>query len=167
MEPRGRPLTGAPARWAARCPGVPGLWDGRDIDAAYRAYFALLGRAARSGLFDIMAHPDLIKVMGHRPSPALALDALYEEAAEAFAAGGVAVEVSTAGLRKPVGEIYPDAALAEMLVDAGAAFVLSSDAHAPELVGHEYDRAVDTMRQWGIDEVATFSGRSRTMEALG
>ncbi len=54
-----------------------------------------------------------------------------------------------------------------MLVDAGASFVLSSDAHTPDLIGHEYDRAVETMREWGIDEVATFEGRRRKLEPLG
>jgi histidinol-phosphatase (PHP family) len=54
-----------------------------------------------------------------------------------------------------------------MLVDAGAVFVVSSDAHAPGDVGHEYDRAVETMRGWGIDEVATFAGRRRKLEPLG
>jgi histidinol-phosphatase (PHP family) len=86
---------------------------------------------------------------------------------EAIAEAGVAVEVSTAGLRKPVGELYPSTALAEMLVDAGAAFVISSDAHTPDLIGHEYDRAVQAMRDWGIDQVATFRGRERTLEPLG
>ncbi len=79
----------------------------------------------------------------------------------------MAVEVSTAGLRKPVGELYPAPALAEMLVDAGAAFALSSDAHVPSDVGHAYDQAVETMRDWGIEEIATFERRERKMEPLG
>ena len=79
----------------------------------------------------------------------------------------MAVEVSTAGLRKPVGELYPAPALAEMFVDAGAAFALSSDAHVPGDVGHAYDQAVETMRDWGIEEIATFEGRERKMEPLG
>ena len=75
----------------------------------------------------------------------------YEPAVEAIAEIGVAVEVSTAGWRKPVGELYPADAFAEMCVDAGAAFALSSDAHVPEDVGRDYDRAVEVMRGWGIE----------------
>jgi histidinol-phosphatase (PHP family) len=145
--------------WGFDLLDVPGLWDGRDVDAAYRAYFALLGRAARSGLFDIMAHPDLIKVMGHRPSPALALDAHYEEAAAAFAAGGVAVEVSTAGLRKPVGELYPAPAFLRACRRRGVPLSLASDAHRPEDVGADFDRAVALARDCGYREFLTFAAR--------
>ena len=67
----------------------------------------------------------------------------YEPAVEAIAESGIAVELSTAGLRKPVGELYPARAFAEMCVEAGAAFALSSDAHLPEQVGFGYDRAVE------------------------
>jgi histidinol-phosphatase (PHP family) len=77
------------------------------------------------------------------------------------------VEVSTAGLRKPVGEIYPAPALAEMLVEAGATFALSSDAHVPTDIGRGYEEGVETMRSWGIDRIVTFERRRRTMEPLG
>ena len=91
----------------------------------------------------------------------------YEPLVEAVAETGVAVEVSTAGLRKPVEELYPASALAEMLVDAGAAFSLSSDAHEPAHVGWEYGATVERMHDWGITEVAVFEGRERRMEPLG
>jgi histidinol-phosphatase (PHP family) len=139
-----------------------------DPDAVWRRYFATLAEAARSGLFDILAHPDLVKYWGRRrPSPDRDRRFYYEPAVEAIAESGVAVEVSTAGLRKPVGEIYPAPELAEMLVDAGAVFALSSDAHIPGDIGRDYDRAVEVMRGWGIEEIATFERRARTMETLG
>jgi histidinol-phosphatase (PHP family) len=145
------------------------VWTGAgDADAIWGRYFETLAEAARSGLFDVLAHPDLVKVWGRaRPLPARDPRFYFEPAVEAIAETGVAVEVSTAGLRKPVGELYPAPALAEMCVDAGAAFALSSDAHVPDDVGRDYDRAIETMRDWGIDEVAIFERRSRTMEALG
>ncbi len=139
-----------------------------DPDAVWRRYFEMVTEAARSGLFDVLSHPDLVKVWGRaRPAPARDPRFYYEGLAEAVADAGVAVEISTAGLRKPVGELYPAPALAEMLVDAGAAFALSSDAHVPGDVGHAYDQAVETMRDWGIEEIATFQGRERKMEPLG
>lgn len=153
--------------WGFDLLGVPGLWDGRDVDEMYRRYFATLGRAARSGLFQIMAHPDLIKVMGHRPSPALDLDALYDEAAEAFAAGGAAVEVSTAGLRKPVGELYPAPAFLRACRRRGVPLSLASDAHRPEDVGRDFPRAVALARDCGYREVLTFAGREARAVPLG
>ena len=80
-----------------------------------------------------MAHPDLVKVWGSgRPGPERDPRAYYEPAVEAIAAAGVAVEVSTAGLRKPIRELYPAAGFAELCVDAGIPFTLSSDAHRPD-----------------------------------
>jgi histidinol-phosphatase (PHP family) len=73
----------------------------------------------------------------------------YEPAIEAIVESGIAVEVSTAGLRKPVGELYPSRAFAEMCVEAGASFALSSDAHLPEQVGFEYERGARALRWAG------------------
>jgi histidinol-phosphatase (PHP family) len=140
----------------------------RDPDRVWRAYFELLAEAAGSGLFDVLGHPDLVKVWGRdRPWPQRDPRFHYEPAVEAIARSGIAVEVSTAGLRKPVGELYPSRSFAEMCVDAGAAFSLSSDAHLPEQVGHAYDRAVHDMREWGIDEICVFERRARRLEPLG
>ncbi|HYY74150.1 MAG TPA: histidinol-phosphatase HisJ family protein [Solirubrobacterales bacterium] len=149
--------------------GEHDVWraDG-DPDSIWRGYFELLAEAARSGLFDVLAHPDLVKKWGAgRPPPERDPRFYYEPAVEAIAEAGVAVEVSTAGLRKPVGEIYPAPALGRMCVEAGAAFSLSSDAHTPAEIGYAYDRAVEEMRSWGIEEIAVFEHRRRRLEALG
>jgi histidinol-phosphatase (PHP family) len=139
-----------------------------DPDRVWARYFETLAEAAGSGLFDVLAHPDLVKIWGdRRPAPARDPRFHYEPAVEAIAESGVAVEVSTAGLRKPVGELYPSSAFADMCVEAGAAFSLSSDAHVPEHVGYEYESTVKAMREWGIREVAVFEGRQRRMEPLG
>jgi histidinol-phosphatase (PHP family) len=145
------------------------IWESvSDPDRVWRLYFATLAEAARSGLFDVLAHPDLVKVWGpQRPRPNRDPRFYYEPAVEAIAESGIAVEVSTAGLRKPVGELYPAPAFAEMCVDAGAAFSLSSDAHVPEHIGFAYDKALAAMSDWGIDEVAVFEGRARRLAPLG
>ena len=89
------------------------VWEGAgDPDEVWRRYFEALAECARSGLFDILAHPDLVKVWGRaRPLPERDPRRFYEPAVEAIAESGIAVEVSTAGLRKPVGELYPGAGL--------------------------------------------------------
>ncbi|MBA2239990.1 MAG: histidinol-phosphatase [Solirubrobacterales bacterium] len=145
------------------------IWEGSPSpDFVWRRYFETLAEAARSGLFDVLAHPDLVKVWGRaRPAPERDRRFFYEPAVEAVAETGVAVEVSTAGLRKPAGELYPSDELAEMLVDAGAVFSLSSDAHRPEEVGYEYSRALEAMAGWGVTEVAVFEHRERCLESLG
>lgn len=145
------------------------VWEsGGDAEEIWSRYFETLADCARSGLFDILAHPDLVKVWGRaRPLPERDLRGFYEPAVEAIAESGIAVEVSTAGLRKPVGELYPSPAFAEMCVEAGAAFALSSDAHLPEQVGYEYDRAVEFLDRLGVGEISVFEGRRRTPAPLG
>ena len=79
----------------------------------------------------------------------------------------VAVEVSTAGLRKPVREIYPAPAFLEMCLEAGRPVALSSDAHVPEQLGHEYDQALELLDRMGVTELAVFEGRERRLEPIG
>ena len=145
------------------------IWDERsDPDEIWRRYFETLAVAARSGLFDVLAHPDLIKVWGRAGRmPSRDPRYFYEPAVEAIAESGVAVEVSTSGLRKAVGEIYPSDLFMEMCVDAGAAFALSSDAHEPGQLGFEYPAAVDFLNRHGVGEIATFASRERRLEPVG
>jgi histidinol-phosphatase (PHP family) len=145
------------------------VWEGDgDAEEIWRRYFEALAECARCGLFDILAHPDLVKVWGRaRPLPERDLRAFYEPAVEAIAESGIAVEVSTAGLRKPVGELYPSPAFAELCVEAGAPFALSSDAHLPEQVGFAYDRALEFLDALGVEEICVFEGRQRRLVPLG
>ena len=79
----------------------------------------------------------------------------------------IAIEVSTAGWRKPVDEIYPAPAFLEMAIDAGKPLALSSDAHVPDQLGHRYEDAVELLESMGVTEIAVFDGRQRRMEPLG
>lgn len=139
-------------------------WQGRDIDRVYREYFDLLIRAAGSGLFDVMAHADLVKIAGHRPS--FDLTPVYEEAAQAFAQAGVAVEVSTAGLRRPVGETYPAEPFLCTCRAHGVPITLASDAHWPEEVGADLDVAIALARHCGYTHACRFVQRQREQVPL-
>jgi len=145
------------------------VWAGSDDpDEVWRRYFEAVADCARSGLFDILAHPDLVKVWGRdRPLPQGDLRRFYAPAVEAIAASGIAVEVSTAGLRKPVGELYPARGFAELCVEAGAPFALSSDAHLPEHVGFAYASAVEFLDDVGVEEICVFERRERRFAPLG
>jgi histidinol-phosphatase (PHP family) len=143
-------------------------WRESSPDEVWREYFGAVAAAAESGLFDVLAHPDLVKIWGAgRPAPPEPLTTYYKPAVEAIRLADVAVEVSTAGLRKPVAEIYPSPELLEMLLAAGKPFSLSSDAHVPEDLGFAYDRAVEMLRAAGVGELAVFERRERRLEPLG
>lgn len=137
-------------------------------DKVWRRYFELLGEAAASGMYDILAHPDLVKVWGRdRPWPEKDLRYYYEIAMGPIADSGIAVELSTAGLRKPVGEIYPAVPFLEMVVDAGNPIALSSDAHVPEHLGHGYDAAQELLERVGVTELCVFEGREWRLVEIG
>jgi histidinol-phosphatase (PHP family) len=138
--------------WAFDDPHHLEEWDRRDVDAVWAEYFAQWCLAARAGHFDVMAHPDLPKKFGHKPG----FDPrdLYSEAARAAADGGVLIEISTAGLRKPVGELYPGAGLLAAFRSAGVGVTFGSDAHAPGEVGMGFDLAAAAARAAGFDKVA-------------
>jgi histidinol-phosphatase (PHP family) len=136
--------------------GAWGTWPPEEV---WRRYVEEWSRAARSGRFDVMSHPDLAKIFGVRGG-----DERYAEMAAAADDGDVALEISTAGLRKPVGELYPD----ERLLRASRAPVtLASDAHFPAQVGEEFDRALALARRCGRETVTVFDARVRRQEPLG
>ena len=145
------------------------IWrGGRSSEQIWRRYFETLAQAARSGLFDILAHPDLVKVWGDpRRVPEGDLRRYYEPALEAIANSGIAVEVSTAGMRKPVAEVYPSPVFLQGVLETSAPLALSSDAHQPEQIGYAYDQALELLDSLGVSEIATFSGRQRTLAPLG
>jgi histidinol-phosphatase (PHP family) len=148
------------------------VWSsGRSAEDIWRRYFQMIGEAAASGLFDILAHPDLVKYWGparrEHPLPAGDLRRYYELAIDGIVESGIAVEVSTAGLRKPAGEIYPAPAFLEMCLEAGAPIALSSDAHRPQDVGADYDQALELLRRLGVRELCVFDRRERRLAPIG
>ena len=86
---------------------------------------------------------------------------------EAVAESGVVVDVNAAGLRKPIGEVYPSADFLQMFHRRGVPIILSSDAHAPEDIGRGYEQALEAMAEWGVREIAVFDGRRRRLEPVG
>lgn len=142
-------------------------WGRRGVDNVYRRYFELVRQAAKTGLFDVMGHADLVKIYGYRPSSAFDLEQEYRVTAQAFAVAGVAVEVSTAGLRRPVGEIYPAARFLAACHECGVPITLASDAHHPEDVGFAIQSAVAWVRNCGYGDLVTFTGRRPHRAPLG
>ena len=136
-----------------------GAWREWPPEKVWRRYAEEWSSAARSGRFDVMSHPDLAKIFGVRGG-----DEDYAEMAAAADDSGVALEISTAGLRKPVGEVYPDARL---LHESNAPVTLASDAHVPDEVGEDFERALELARACGRTTVTVFERRQRRQEPLG
>ncbi|MBS3956319.1 MAG: histidinol-phosphatase HisJ family protein [Clostridiales bacterium] len=145
--------------WTFDDPDLIHMWDSRDVVEAWERYFAELCDAAASGLYDVLAHPDLIKKFGHRPAEEPL--ALYDDVAAQLARTGVAIEVSSAGLRKPVSEIYPGHGLLAACARAGVPATTASDAHTPEEVGVGLDAVREALVRAGYTRVVYFVGREK------
>jgi histidinol-phosphatase (PHP family) len=130
----------------------PGIWATTTVEEVWRRYFGALAELAASGHVDVLAHPDLAKIFDRRP-----------ERIEYPQLGGVALEISTAGLHKHVGELYPDAAM----LAGHPPITLASDAHVPENVGRDFDRALALAHGEGYETVTVFDARRARQEPLG
>ena len=144
----------------------PGLVHRLPPGEAWRRYFVWLRNAARSGLFDVLSHPDLVKIFGVRATDE-EMHYLHVETADAIEAAGVCVEVSAAGLHKPVGELYPDRELLAACHERGVPITLASDAHEPAHVGRDVAQAAAYAREVGYETVTVFEKRERRQEPLG
>lgn len=137
-------------------------WETTDL---FRRYFSYVGRAAASGLFDIIGHLDLIKIFNFLPEEDIIT--LARPALDSICDHGVCVEVNTNGRYKPVREFYPGQVLLALCHEYGIAITLGSDAHSSDAAGRDIAAAALLARRVGYEEVATFCRRQRTMVALG
>jgi histidinol-phosphatase (PHP family) len=134
---------------------VAEIWD---------LYWKAYEQCIRSGLFDFVAHPDLVKKFGFKPDGDLRK--WYEPSIAALAEKNLAFEINTAGLRKPVGEIYPAREFLQMACDAKIPLLINSDAHEPDEVGADFERALLLAREAGCREAVRFEKRRRVAVVL-
>ncbi len=149
--------------WGFDCEEFLGEWDKRDVAAVWAAYGALVRDMAESGLVDVIAHPDVPKVFGHRPAGETPLhDAILAGAS----ANGTAIELNSNGLRKRCHEIYPALPLLERAHALGLPITLASDAHTSDRVGANFNDLIAWARRAGYDEASSFTARKREPYAL-
>jgi histidinol-phosphatase (PHP family) len=133
-------------------------WDRRSADDVWNTYADAVIDLAQSGHVDVIAHVDVVKVAGYRPRDIAPFEARL---ADALAQTGVAVEVSSAGLRKPAAELYPSPTLLAALLQAGVELTTASDAHRPEHLGDRFEELYGALRELGVDVLTTFERRRR------
>jgi histidinol-phosphatase (PHP family) len=141
-----------------------GEWSARQVDACWDTYTGALEELAASGVCDVLAHPDLIKVAGHRPdAPA----EWWDRIAEAADSSGMAAEVSSAGWRKPVGEQYPAVPLLERFAARGVPLTTASDAHRVEHVADHAASLRGLLGSVGVEFLQGYRGRQPHAVAVG
>ena len=137
-------------------PQVAAEWDHRDIDAVWEEYTRAMEELAASGVCDVFAHPDLVKIAGHVPAVP---DEFYDRITEAAVNSGMAAEVSSAGWRKPAGEEYPSPPLLQRFVDRGVPLTTASDAHTLPDVAERADDLRLLLNRAGVDTLRGFRHR--------
>jgi histidinol-phosphatase (PHP family) len=131
-------------------------WGRRDVEAVWEEYGQLLEELADARLVEVLAHPDVVKVFGHRAAHP---GRLHGRIVAAAARNGLALEVNTNGLRKPARELYPHPDVLRAARAAGVPITLASDAHVPERLGACFDEAVAAARAAGYTEYVAFERR--------
>ena len=138
-----------------------GGWSGiAEVEEIWTSYWKIYTNCARSGLFDLLAHPDLPKKFGHKPAGDLRR--FYEPVIEAALETNTAIEINTIGWRKECAEQYPERDFLEMMISAGLPISISSDAHAPEEVGMNFEEAASLASDIGFTHTVRFEKRART-----
>jgi histidinol-phosphatase (PHP family) len=134
-------------------------FEGRDIDAMYADYFRRIRELIATGLVDCLAHLDLIKIHGHRPNTDILN--LIDETLELIRQRSLAIELSSAGWRKPVNELYPSDSIIKLAIGKGIPFTTASDAHSHVQLGENFARLARKMTDLGIRQVCIFQKHNR------
>jgi histidinol-phosphatase (PHP family) len=139
-------------------------FEGRGVDAIYDDYFRRVRDLTASGLVDCLAHIDLIKIHGHRPNAEIG--SIVNETLDFIRTRNLAIELSTAGWRKPVSELYPSDRIIELAIAKGIPFTTASDAHSHAQLGDNFPRLAQTMATFGVRQVCIFEKHQRIMRPV-
>jgi len=151
-------------RWGFDNPEFIGEYKSRDIDTIWIEYFSAVENMAKSGLFDIVGHFDLIKVFKYLPKTDIRLLAI--NALKAIKKSNMTLEINSAGLRKPIGEIYPSKYLLEEAYSLDIPITLGSDAHSVNQVGYGYDNAISLAKEIGYENANIYQGRDKIITKI-
>lgn len=148
-------------KWSFDNPEFIGGWKEKEIDEIWKAYFEATEAMAKSGKFDIVGHLDLIKVFKFMPKQDIRI--LAKNALHAIKKSNMVLELNAAGLRKPIGEIYPSKPLLEEAYALDIPITFSSDAHAVEQVGFSYEKVTALAKSVEYTKAVTFQSRDRQL----
>jgi histidinol-phosphatase (PHP family) len=135
------------------------FYENKNIDELFDSYFGRVNEAVASGLFDIIAHCDLVRIYGYKPTTNP--ENLYRVLAHNMKIHDVAFEVNTNGRNRPLGDFYPDRRFMKIFCDENVPVCVNSDAHMPSRVGQYFDEAYLLLKEAGYKEMAVFNNRER------
>lgn len=150
------PLDASPVHWKALdMDAINGYWE---------EFWGMERDMAASGVFDIAGHLDLPKKYGNRPS--VDFTHLVEETLDAMADTGMALEINVAGWSLPAQEAYPSPRILRMAFERGIPLTINADAHRPEHLGRDQQRAEALAAEVGYTHLARYDQRERSLYPL-
>jgi len=148
-------------KWGFDNPEFIGEYKHKNIDKIWEEYFEAIEALAKSRLFDIVGHIDLIKVFNFLPKKDVKV--LAQNAIKAIKKADMVVEINAAGFRKPIKEAYPSNDIMELLSEYNVPITFGSDAHEPEQVGFKQQEIYSLAKEFGYEKCATFINKERIM----
>jgi len=139
-------------------------WEGKRVADVYERYYDAVQKAARTGFYQFIGHLDVIKRFGRVPEEDMS--ALERETVDVIRAHDLAIELNASGLAMPCAEMFPSRRILAYCLERGVPLTIGSDAHHPDNVARNLDKAADTLRELGFRELAVFSGKRRGTVAL-
>lgn len=136
------------------------FWRG-DTIAFRRQYFEHLAESAESGLFDALAHPDLVKNASPEEWEFSSVRGVVAAALDRIQQTGVAMEINTSGKNKAMPEMNPGPEMLAMIAERDIPIVIGSDSHHPNRVGDGFHEALSSLEEAGFDTVSVFRERRR------
>ncbi len=132
-----------------------------DLLEVQKIYFNLLAKSAETGLFDSLAHPDLIKNFTSDAWDPIAILDVVRPALDRIAKTGIAMELNTSGVNKTISQMNPFPDMLREMCQRQIPITLGADAHIPDRVADGYETALQLLEEAGFTEVNFFIGRKR------
>ncbi|DAB27943.1 MAG: histidinol phosphate phosphatase [Sulfurimonas sp. RIFOXYD12_FULL_33_39] len=145
--------------WGFDNPEFIGRYENENIDVIWQKYFSAIEEMAKTELFDIVGHLDLIKIFKFMPKSDI--NQIAKNALVAIKKADMSIEINVAGFRKPIGEAYPSLSLLKEAKKLDIPITFASDAHKPEQVGIFNDEAVKMAKDAGYNECVFYRKRKR------
>jgi histidinol-phosphatase (PHP family) len=134
-------------------------FESRGLSGAFEQYLGELQKLISRGHIDCLAHLDLVKIHGLRPHDYDPVE-FFLPILQLAKTAGLAIEASTAGWRKPVGEQYPHVSILRAAVELDIPVTTASDAHSYVQVAENYDRLAGLLKSAGVTQQVTFRGHN-------
>lgn len=148
-------------KWGFDNPEYIAEYENKDIDLIWEEYFRAVELMAKSGKFDIVGHLDLIKIFKYLPKKDVRV--IADNALKAIKQANMAIEINSAGYRKPIAEQYPSRELLERAYELEIPITFSSDAHDVAQIGFEYIKATQLAKSIGYNKCTRFSQRDKKL----